>query len=242
MWWESRRWVVGSVKWRHGLVCIMVSGAKIGQTNSECRTERWCREPLSPKWTPVDVLASLRNQLRVSDLCVFAVSASSLPCTENIWCRYLCVRRSTATCACWLSQCQWETSDLQYRRTEEFFCHGWIPPQYWLYIDLGQDLRHCLYVDLSQDLRETLPMSRFEEGPETPPICWLRQDLRHHLCADLRQDLKHCLCVDLRQDLRHYLYIDLRKYLRHHLYVDWGRTWDTAFMLIWGRTWGTAYM
>ena len=126
--------------------------------------------------------------------------------------------------------------------TEEFFSHGWIPPQYWLYIDLRQDLRHCLHVDLSQDLRETLPMSRFEEGPETSPICWLRQDLRHHLCADLRQDLKHCLCVDLRQDLRHYLYIDLRKYLRHHLYVDWGTTSDTAFMLVWGRTWGTTYM
>ena len=229
MWWESRRWAVGSVKWRPSLVCIMVSGAKIGQTNSECRTERWCREPLSPKWTPVDVLVSLWNKLRVSDLCVFAVSASSLPCTENIRCRYLCVRRSKATCACWLSQCQWETSDLRYRRTEEFFCHGWIPPQYWLYIDLRQDLRHCLYVDLSQDLRETLPMSRFEEGPETPPICWLRQDLRHHLCADLRQDLKHCLCV---------AYV-----LKHCLCVDvWGRTWDTTYIFIWGSTWDTTYM
>ena len=128
LWWESRRWVVDSVKWRHGLVCIMVSGGKIRQTDPECQTERTCREPLKPKWIPVDVLASLGNQLRVSDLCVFAVSAIGLPCTENIRCGYLCVRRSAATCACWLSQCQWETSDSRYRQTAEFYRHGRIPP------------------------------------------------------------------------------------------------------------------
>ena len=219
MWWESRRWAVGSVKWRPSLVCIMVSGAKIGQTNSECRTERWCREPLSPKWTPVDVLVSLWNKLRVSDLCVFAVSASSLPCTENIRCRYLCVRRSTATCACWLSQCQWETSDLRYRQTEEFFCHGWIPPQYWLYIDLRQDLRHCLYAGLRQDLGHCLYVDLRQDLIHH--LCFgLRQDLRPHLYIDLRQDRRHCLCVDLGQDLRHQLCIDLRQDLRHSLHVD----------------------
>ena len=131
LWWESRRWVVGSVKWRHGLVCVMLSGGKIEQTDPECRTERTCREPLSPKWIPVDVLVSLRNQLRVSDLCVFAVSASGLPCTENIRCGYLCVRQSAATCAC---QCQWGTSDSRYRRTAEFYRHGQIPPHWY----------HCL--------------------------------------------------------------------------------------------------
>ena len=130
MWWESRRWVVGSVQWRHGLVCIMVSGAKIGQTDPECWTERMCREPQSPKWIPVDVLASLWNQLRVSDLCVFAVSASGLPCTANTPRGYLCVRRSAVMCARWLSQCQWEMSDSRYRGTAEFYCHGRIPPQH----------------------------------------------------------------------------------------------------------------
>ena len=155
MWWESSRWVVGSVKWRHGLVCIMVSDAKIGQTDSECRTERWCREPLSPKWIPIDLLVSLRNQLRVWSLCICCLSQQS-----SVHWEYSVP----------LFVCQAIHGDVRLLAVTMPVRDVWHLRHH-LCADLRQDLKHCLCVDLRQDLRHHLYID-------------LRKYLRHHLYVD----------------------------------------------------------
>ena len=156
----------------------MVSGAKIGQTDSECRTERWCREPLNPKWIPVDELASLQNQLRVSDLCVFAVSASSLPCTDNIWCRYLFVMRSMAVTVpvrdLWLAVQANRGVLLPRMNSTTILAVYWFEagpetlPICWF--EPGPE-RDTAYESIWGRTWDTTYML-IEAGPETPPVCW----------------------------------------------------------------------